>query len=262
MNILIPTDLSPNAQSATDFALRSFNLAKARVVLLHAVVPHRSSGGMLINLTNLLLQDSKQQLDKERDRLKAIYGKRLKITVKAQAGFLPDLLPELAKVEQADLIVMGTKGTGNIAAKILGSNAEHIIRTCPAPVLAIPFREQMHSIERVLIATERMELIQQDMLIKILDALQIRPEIEALTILTDEHNKAAKSLEINGRHIPVTAKKATKVVEGLNNHLKENHYDLMILYHQHNTRWDHLLQRSITTKFTGTMQVPLLVLPV
>ena len=48
-----------------------------------------------------------------------------------------DVVPSTAKELGADLIVMGTHGRRGIARALLGSVAESVLRTAPAPVLTV-----------------------------------------------------------------------------------------------------------------------------
>ena len=64
-------------------------------------------------------------------------GEGLSIKKEFRVGIPFRELIDIAKDEQADLLVMGSKGRSNIAGILLGTTAEKMFRHCPVPLLSV-----------------------------------------------------------------------------------------------------------------------------
>jgi len=59
-------------------------------------------------------------------------------TTRMATGIPREEVMAAAQAEQANLIIVGTRGKSGLAHVLLGSTAERLIRTAPCPVLAVP----------------------------------------------------------------------------------------------------------------------------
>ncbi|MBI1307371.1 MAG: hypothetical protein GC181_12275 [Bacteroidetes bacterium] len=259
INILLPTDFSENAKAATDLAISQFNHSQVEFLIYHAVIQPRSSSGMLVNITDIMLDDARKLLIEEENRIREKFGESVKMRTTTHVGYIEDVLPVLARKEMIDLVVMGTKGENDVASKVLGSNAEHVIRKSPIPVMTIPMPVGIDHIKEVIIATEKEELPHAAQIAEIFSSLAHKPNISVLTVITGDKDKAPKSVEFHGHQLPVRIVNASKASEGIDEFLHENEVDLLVMYHVHSSRLDYLFSRSITKKMAGHVGVPMLV---
>lgn len=263
LNILLPTDFSENAQIAADYAFSMFDSSQIKVILVHAVVSPRSTPGMMINLTELMIEDAERDLANEKIRLEEKFGNTGNIEFHAKLGYLQDVVPMFVKAHRIDLIVMGTLGENNLASKILGSNTEHIVRKGFAPLLAVPSDAMADENPRIVIATAKDEIPMGENLEHMFSFLrnQESSRLGVLHVLTSENERAQKALQMGAMQIRVDTEQAETPEEGISQYLDKNEVDMLVVCHRHNTRLDYLFSRSTTKKLTGSIRVPMIIMP-
>lgn len=132
--ILHPTDFSEQARSAFALACSLARVHHARVVVVHVVQPTASFGEVA-------------PVPPPEDYYERLWNDYLLPMEPPEAGvavehLLVDGVAEeeivrLAGELRSDLIVMGTHGRAGLSRLLMGSVAEHVVRTAPCPVLTV-----------------------------------------------------------------------------------------------------------------------------
>lgn len=142
-NILVPTDMSPHAEAALDYACELAGALGATVHLVNVIgIPSYGIPELGLAITSTMIDamvtDNQKALEAlaARKRGTATIGQIL-----LKTGDARDSIDQTAKELGADLIVMGTHGRRGVSRALLGSVAETVVRTAPCPVLTIRMRE-------------------------------------------------------------------------------------------------------------------------
>ncbi len=125
--ILFPTDFSPAANAAFEYAERIAGSTGARLLVLH--VPQDSATvGPLNNVDG----KKKRQLDAIRSELPDVKIERI-----FYAGSPGEVICWIAQERRCDQIVIGTHGRTGLINLLMGSVAENVVRKAPCPVLTV-----------------------------------------------------------------------------------------------------------------------------
>ncbi|MCE3267403.1 MAG: UspA domain protein [Solirubrobacterales bacterium] len=132
--IVLALDGSDGSRRAIPIATELAKRDKARVVLVHVAerVPQPGTtsppgeGEMLAELEKQAQELSEERIDTE--------------VKSASIGFGGPAVPiaEIANQEDADLIVVGTRGHGAVAGVLVGSVTQRLLHIAHRPVLAVP----------------------------------------------------------------------------------------------------------------------------
>jgi nucleotide-binding universal stress UspA family protein len=145
MKVLVPTDFSVNSIIALRYAAGFAKNSGAGIFILH------------INNNPPLDQEIKSSDDPQHliELLrKEEFLKGIKTSPIIREGNVVDAILDEAKKNDIDLIVMGTRGAGNIARNLFGTNTTKVIGKAECPVLAIPDEALFQPIRKVILSVD------------------------------------------------------------------------------------------------------------
>jgi nucleotide-binding universal stress UspA family protein len=139
--ILAPVDFSPGSDAAAEYAVELAQQLGARVTLFHAYffpvsIPFPDGSVYVPSAESIaeLATSTVRDLKALRERLQS---RGAKIDITSSEGPAKEVIARVAAEGGYDLIVLGTHGRTGLAHLLLGSVAEHVVRTSSCPVLTI-----------------------------------------------------------------------------------------------------------------------------
>ena len=162
--ILVPTDFSKEAATATELAYDIAKKSGADLILLHIIeqgVATKSSfnveGQVALSGSGIdklfmfkLIEKSKKQLQK------AVSDPRLstvRVDGQMRMGNPFHGMRTIIAEQKVDLVVMGTAGRTGVAGMLIGSNTEKIIRSSHCPVLTVQKKPASSDFKNIVFAT-------------------------------------------------------------------------------------------------------------
>ena len=149
--ILVPTDFSDTADVALTYAKTLADQLNASLHVIHVladpyvVTPFDVPTPMEPEIRQHTLEDVRACL---LERLDADEEQRFRGTRAIVRGLAAKQIAQYAADHSIDLIVMGTHGRRGVAHLLLGSVAEHVVRTARCPVLTVRHAEGGTKAER------------------------------------------------------------------------------------------------------------------
>ena len=139
--ILFPTDFSPAAVHALDYAISLALEHVATLVLVHVIEDIGFASPFTLSSFPVNLEYQHGMQEQARVELQKAVAAQLKRQIDVQER-LPQGKPfveivRIAKEEAVDLIVIPTRSKPDPKHTHLGSTAEHVVRLAPCPVLVV-----------------------------------------------------------------------------------------------------------------------------
>ena len=275
--ILVPTDLSPDANKALDVAIQIAKQAKAEIILIHACD--------LLNTTfkdnqTIYKEYNQAIIDKANRRLsslkKSMEDTEISVNIKLYNGNIPDTILQASEEHHADLIIMGTLGEAGLKEKIIGSKTAGIIGKTNVPVMAVPLLSEWVIPEKILLAVNNFEE-QPDIAKSVFELAALFKATVHIAIFTD--SDSAEAIDYLKRKRSITAYEeklktrykhtAIKSVhldghrfqETIEEYILEQRIDIVAMVTHKRTFLESIFNRSMTKKMSYHTRIPLLALP-
>jgi len=136
-NILLAVDGSEHALNAARMAAnlaRAMNSEHLRIVVAYDIIPPYLGEPNMQQIISARLQESQQVLQ---NAVKMVGQVPAEIHTELIEGATAEAIIEVATTRASDVIVMGARGLGRIAAAVLGSTSQKVVAHAPCPVLIV-----------------------------------------------------------------------------------------------------------------------------
>ncbi|MCH7414480.1 universal stress protein [Belliella sp. R4-6] len=160
--ILVPYDFSKEAQNALEFAQGLASKTKAHLKLLHVLeAPTMTSLGTMgtVESGNEIDQIYVIELiEKRKTQLAEIEALHSNVDYKFSTKLVfgnpyAGITKEVTDFD-ANLIVMGSKGTSGLEELLIGSNTEKIVRNASCPVITVKDKRDINEIKKIVFASD------------------------------------------------------------------------------------------------------------
>lgn len=134
--ILVPVDGSEHSMRSSGYALDLARLVDAEIILIYCHKPfpvilgepyYQRAVDDLMQKSNTLLHPFRELLRKG----------GIQFTDRILEGSPWDIISEVAKIEQCDMIVMGSRGHTDLEGLFIGSVTHRVLSSAPCPVLVV-----------------------------------------------------------------------------------------------------------------------------
>lgn len=264
--ILVPTDFSPNAQKALNYAIQLAKKMDGEIVLIHTVE------------SKLTKEDALNAQDKLTESANSIQEvSKIKVTEKIFYGIPLYSIEEAIEEFNIELVVMGTLGNAALKGKLFGSKTASVIGKSPVPVLAIPLLGEWKVPNKILIAINRFDEKETLLLPAIILSRLFSASIQVF-IFTDtdddyvedytEHEKKIilycdklketyTNVEINAVHLA-----GKRFKENVKEWIASNNIDIMVMLTHKKNIIEKVFIGSKTEKMSYNIDIPLMAIPV
>jgi nucleotide-binding universal stress UspA family protein len=268
--IIVPTDFSPSATNAMNYAADMALQINASLLLLHVYqVPVAVTDTPLIFVSvDELKESAEKRLEQLKTGLEHVTSGKLKIYTEAKLGDVTDELEELCKKIQPFAVVMGSTGHSAIERTIFGSTTLTTIKHLTWPVICVPVgKEYGQGIKKAGLACDFREVVETTPVSPIKHFIkEFNAELHVLNVDYDNRQFTPDTPEQSVLLHTVLQDIQPKyhfiehrdIEDGINEFAEKNNLDLIIAIPKKHKLLEGLFKKSSTRQLVFESHVPVM----
>ncbi len=270
--ILVPTDFSRYAKKALDYAISIAKKTNGRIILIHAHNMVYISPDVPMTYYSEELSAIEKEAKKKLNKLctKINVSDKLQCETINKQGFAVDIILDTVKKKKVNLVVMGTKGASGMKEIFIGSNTAKVISKASCPVIAVPERNTISDIKKIVYATDfhTSDITSLKQLAEI--ASVFKAKISVIHIADKEYTTAEEEeymekftqkvkQKVNYKSISCKLLYASDIEKKLEEYIVKEPIDLLAVSTKHRNLIERFFGKSITQKLAYHTKIPLIV---
>ena len=268
--IIVPTDFSPVATNAMNFAADMAENINASLMLLHVYQVPVSMTDVPVVLVSAdeLRKNSEAKLQDLKESLTQMTSGKIKIYTEARMGDVLDELEDVSKQIKPFAVIMGTRGTSGVERILFGSTTLKAIRHLKWPVIVVPpSKKYGNGIKKIGFACDFKKVVEstpvqfiRDMVKEFgaeLDVLNVDYESKHFKPETPEESLMLHTLleDLNPNYHFINH---IDIEDGINEFVESNNIDLLITIPKKHKLLDSLFKPSSTKQLVTQSHVPVM----
>lgn len=262
--IIVPTDFTNVSENALKYAVNFAALIGANVKVIHinnpAYIPS-SEGGVLIETNNAFKLSLLQKIEE------TYKSGKVKVETALLSGYAVEILKDISREEETDLIIMGTTGEKVFLEQLFGSISSDVARRAACPVLIIPPTAEHTQLSEIVYASGNNPL-EISAIYRAIGFAQLFQSNLLLAHINEEDYYSYhvrkfnldQLIEKQAIKLDMITVESTNIAKGLNDFIKEQGTDLLIMSTHHRNFFEQLFHKSVTCEMMLQSPVPLLIL--
>jgi len=270
--ILVPIDFSENAETALYYALELAKKKQAKLVLFNAYQVNYLTLYAPHNLVGVKTAEAKEESLKQLKAagVKVAHAGKVEYEMLSLEGEPEEIILKTIQDLQIDLVIMGMKGSTNLAGIIFGSTTISILENSSCPIIVVPEDAEISEIKKITYATAY-NFSDIEALEKVVEiAGPFNAQINVLHICHEsqsaENDKKAMEIfmeevkrKITYGNISFQLISGKDIENVLEEYVEENNTDMLVMSAHHRDFFDKLFKKSITKHMVYHSSIPLMV---